>query len=171
MDKEKNAIPNDMAKRGWRLMESTGANTGRSHAVSASAHEAFALGPDGDALALVSGGGQQNVVHQVGGRLDFGQRFQPAPSRIGFREQRAADRADPGMGLKAFQLWPGQRPVEGFDQQRVKLRALHAVFGFACHHITCLYVRCSRRASSARPRFILDFTVPSGTFSTVAMSL
>ena len=44
IDNEKKAIPNDMAKRGWRLMERTGANTGRSHAVIASIHEALAPG-------------------------------------------------------------------------------------------------------------------------------
>src|ERR1700693_5904285 len=40
IDREKNAIPNDMAKRGWRLMARTGANTGRSQAVTLSFHEA-----------------------------------------------------------------------------------------------------------------------------------
>ena len=33
IDNEKNAIPNDMANRGWRLTASTGANTGRSQAL------------------------------------------------------------------------------------------------------------------------------------------
>ena len=77
MDREKNAIPNDMAKRGWRLMDRT-ANTGRSQPVTCSTTK---LGPCRTAapLALASGGGQQNVVHQLSGRLDFGQRLQPAP--------------------------------------------------------------------------------------------
>ena len=44
MDREKNAIPNDMAKRGWRLTASTGANTGRSQPVTASVHERLRFG-------------------------------------------------------------------------------------------------------------------------------
>src|SRR5882762_5359300 len=44
IDREKNAIPNDMAKRGCRPTERTGANTGRSHPVNASVHEALPLG-------------------------------------------------------------------------------------------------------------------------------
>ena len=87
--------------------------------------------------------------------------------------------------MKALQFWTGEafadvsaeelagmvRDVQRIAEEAVKLGALHTVFGFAWHHITCLYVRCRRRASSARPRFILDFTVPSGTFSIVAISL
>src|SRR5579864_2317898 len=97
--------------------------------------------------------------------------MQPAQASVGFRQQRAAGRTAPGMSLEALQFVPAQAPVEGFAEKGVELAARHTVPVFRCHHITCLYVRCSRRASSARPRFILDFTVPSGTLSTVAISL
>src|SRR5229473_509395 len=41
IDNEKNAIPKDIANRGWRLTESTGAKTGPSQALISSNHEAW----------------------------------------------------------------------------------------------------------------------------------
>src|SRR5438270_8237089 len=121
--------------------------------------------------AFASGGGGQNVVYQVGGRLDFGQRLHPALAFLGFRLEQTAHRAHPGMSVETLHFRSAQSMVKSVDQKSVELCTLHTVFAFAWHHITCLYVRVSRRASSARPRFILDLTVPSGTLRTAAISL
>ena len=39
MDSEKNAMPNDIAKRGWRATAKAGVNIGPNHRLSASFHE------------------------------------------------------------------------------------------------------------------------------------
>ena len=74
------------------------------------------------------------------------------------------------MGFKAFLANRAQLTFQGVREQRFELGAFDPVFCFTCHQITCLYVRCRRRASSARPRLILDLTVPSGTLRAVAIS-
>src|SRR6185312_6478774 len=113
---------------------------------------------------------QQDVGDQFRRRLYFCQRLQPGMPSLSFMEQRAAELAHPSMGFERCEFFAGQSAIYGLAEQRVEFRAAHPVIFFAWHHITCLYVRCKRRASSARPRLILDLTVPSGTFSTVAIS-
>src|SRR5271170_7161013 len=106
-------------------------------------------------------------------RLDRLQRPQPLLPGLHVRKQRTANRAHPPMGLKAFHPCRAQLAVtiQGVAEQRFEFGAFEPVFGFVWHQITCLYVRCRRRASSARPRLILDLTVPSGTLKAVAISL
>src|SRR5579862_1597913 len=118
-----------------------------------------------------SGGRGQNVVDQMLWWIYFHQFFEPVLADFRFRQQRPADGASFCVRLERGSFWAGKDLVQGIAEQRVELAAVHIVMVFGCHHITCLYVRCSRRASSARPRFIRDLTVPSGTFSTVAISL
>ncbi len=87
-------------------MASTGAKTGLSQPAILLDHEAPDCGTD-SLGALLTGGCDQNVVDEVGGRLDFGQGLQPAPSGVGLGQQWAADRASPGVSLETSQLWPG----------------------------------------------------------------
>src|ERR1700722_5594844 len=76
------------------------------------------------------------------------------------------------MSVEALLSGGGQLalPIHGLAEQRLELGAFDPVFCFIWHQITCLYVRCRRRASSDRPRLILDLTVPSGTLRAVAIS-
>src|SRR5712675_154722 len=76
------------------------------------------------------------------------------------------------MGVETLLPRRTQPPItiQGVREQRFELGAFDPVFCFTWHQITCLYVRCRRRASSARPRLILDLTVPSGTLRAVAIS-
>ena len=173
MESEKNAMPNDMAKRGCLATPRIGLTSSARpilHALEpGNLRLSSRVGVQADGVD--PGRGRQDVVHQVDRRIDFHQFVQPAQAGIGFRQQRPAGRTAPGVSLEALQFLAAQALVERFGEKSVELAALHSVFVFRCHYITCLYVRCSRRASSARPRFILDFTVPSGTLRTVAISL
>ena len=72
--------------------------------------------------------------------------------------------------LEAAQRCGCQPAIDRLEKQSLEFGAVHSVLDFVSHQITCLYVRESKRASSARPRFILDFTVPSGTLRAVAIS-
>jgi len=45
------------------------------------------------------------------------------------------------MSLEALLARTAQLAVDGFAEQGFELAALDPVFGFAWHHITCLYVR------------------------------
>ena len=87
----------------------------------------------------------ENAVHQVRRRLDFFERLEPLLTGHRVGEQRPADRADARVRFEAFVLpLPGraaQFAVDGFAEQGFELAALDPVFGFAWHHITCLYVR------------------------------
>src|SRR5580698_9000325 len=111
-------------------------------------------------------------------RFDWLQRLQPQLPSLHVGKHRTAGRADAAMGLEAlFTSWIELASVGRIDrltQQRLELcafdLAVGPVFCFTWHQITCLYVRCRRRASSARPRLILDLTVPSGTLRAVAIS-
>src|SRR5260370_42319994 len=115
-------------------------------------------------------GSQQDTGDQIWRRLDFFKRLQPTASGFGFLKQRPAELTLVTVGFKRGQPLAREGSVNGLTEQSVALCAVHSVIFLTCHHITCLYVRWRRRASSARPRLILDFTVPSGTFSTVAIS-
>jgi hypothetical protein len=81
----------------------------------------------------------------------------------------------PGFGRErsSFSGSPLAVPMEvqGISQQGLKLAALKLVLEFLNHWLACFLLRESNRASSILPRLIRDFTVPSGTFSTCAMSL
>src|ERR1700730_16373403 len=80
IDKEKN----DIAKRGWRVIESTGANTGRSHPVIASVHEAFPWARAGTrSLSYPVVASRMLWIRLEGGSTsasDFSQRFPPSAS-------------------------------------------------------------------------------------------
>src|SRR5271168_2086170 len=117
-------------------------------------------------------GSDQNVVDQMRRRFDVFQRPEPLPPSLHVREQRTANRAGPPMSFEYLLASWAQLAVvvHGLAEQRVELGAFDPVFCFTWHQITCLYVRCRRRASSARPRLILDLTVPSGTLRAVAIS-
>src|SRR5208282_609870 len=125
-----------------------------------------------------SAGGCQYVVHQMRRRFDCLERPQPLPPSLYVREQRTTNGADAPMGFEALHAASRTQLafalqsviVQSVIEERFELGALHPVFGLVWHQITCLYVRCSRRASSARPRLILDLTVPSGTLKAVAIS-
>src|ERR1019366_9190815 len=123
------------------------------------------------------------VAAQISRSLAAPQRPQPLLPRLHLREQRTANRADPPVSLEALFASRAQLPVQSVADQPFELGALHlgsptvpvlagrggdSVLRFLCHQITCLSVRCRRRASSARPRLILDLTVPSGTLKAVA---
>src|SRR5208282_3731205 len=130
-----------------------------------------------------SAGSHQNALHHSSRRLDWFERSQPRLTRLRVREQRTTNPADAPVSLKALHSSRAQSAqfavavaVDGLAKQRFELRAFHSrsvglsVFCFLWHHITCLYVRCRSRASSARPRLIRDLTVPSGTLKAVAIS-
>ncbi len=134
-----------------------------------------------------STGSRQNVAHQIRRRLGRLQCQCPQPllPRLHVRQQRTANRTDAPMGFEALLASRTQPAFQGVADERFELGALDLgsptgpvlagrgggpVFGFLWHHITCLYVRCRSRASSARPRLILDLTVPSGTLKAVAIS-
>src|SRR5215470_13125196 len=114
------------------------------------------------ALGVNARRGCQDTIDQTGWRLHLREFLQPVAARLSFGEQRPAGGASPRMGLETVESRPAQNAVKRVREQGIELVALHPVTGLFWHHITCLYVRCSRRASSARPRFIRDFTVPSG---------
>ena len=80
-------------------------------------------------------GGLQDVVHQVGGGLDFLQLPQPAPAAFGLGEGGSAEGALGAVGLEALLQRPAQRPVQGLSQQGLKLAAGHPGFAFPGHLI------------------------------------
>src|SRR5581483_3132956 len=116
------------------------------------------------------GCGNEDVVHQVHWRFNFLERLQPVAPFLGLCPERPTQLAAAGVSLEALPFGAGQNCIHGVAQDSVELGALHSVMEFTWHQITCLYVRWRRRASSARPRLILDFTVPSGTFRASAIS-
>ena len=131
---EKNAMPNDIAKRGVI----TGANTGEMRAFS------LPNQPSPTGAACVLGfrhrpdGLRQNVVHQVLRWLDVLKTLQPVHAGRGFLIHGRAGRARLLVSLEGRQRRAVQRGVEGVRQQGLELHALHSGFGFAVHQITCL---------------------------------
>jgi len=96
------------------------------------------------------------------GGSTFGQRAHPLQPGLRVGEQRAAAGASRSVRLEPQSACRYERPVNGLKQKRLEFGAVHSAWISSAIR-SLLYVRESKRASSARPRFILDFTVPSGT--------
>src|SRR5262245_15792186 len=137
-------------------------------------------------------GGRQDVMDQVPRRVHLGQRPQQQHSLAGLGEQGSAGRATLAVGVKGPSLTRCRlgRVLFGlvvvpnlcvpnlcfqeFGQKSLELAALKPVFAVlssVAHWLACPLLRESNRASSVRPRLMRDFTVPSGTRKTLAMSL
>ena len=107
----------------------------------------------------------------------------PVTARAGLPEQSFTGLAAAGMLMEGCYFLYGQRAVEQVDQSCFPAGALFLIFGQAAgfarvllarlgaHQLTCFLPWASRRASSARPRLMRDFTVPSGMRNTAAISL
>ena len=147
---EKNAMPNDMAKRGV----ATGRKHGSQAALQLLQPALAALNRDDVLRGQRSDGLGQDVVYQVARRLSFVQALQPVHAGAGFCYQGTAGGAALLVRLEGRQLGAVQRTVQGFGQKGLDLDALHhpgsprcgAIWGprlhsglvLACHHPTCL---------------------------------
>jgi hypothetical protein len=80
-------------------------------------------------------------MQEVRRRLDFRERLQQLLAYQGIREQRPANSADSSVCFKRLLAGAAQMAVQSLGEQSFELAALDPVFGFAWHHITCLYVR------------------------------
>jgi len=86
-------------------------------------------------------GRRENIVQQVSWGLDLLQRLQPLPAGDSVREQRSADKHRPVHVLRRSVCGSRSAGRQSLTEQGLELAALDPVFGFAWHHITCLYVR------------------------------
>ena len=140
-DSAKNAMPNDMAKRGWRTVAQIGSMYPDTEACTRSSHETRGWGArtvSSQALGVNARCGCQDVADQAGWRLHLRETLQPVAARLSFGEQRPARLATPGVGLEAVEFAPAQDAVNGIREQEIELVALHSVTGLVWHHITCL---------------------------------
>src|SRR5207237_10763083 len=112
--------------------------------------------PDDGGARFHSRGRGEDVVDQVRGRLDFDYRLEPAHAGLSLDEEWAARRTGLAVDLKSLSRSSTESAVQGLREEGLKLCAMHSGLGFACHQTTCLFIRERRRASSARPRLILD---------------
>src|SRR5579859_5277671 len=102
----------------------------------------------------------QNARHQLGRRLGFGNAPDKRRHALNVGGEFGARGALREVGFKRSPLLTAERSVHVVAQQDFELCARHIL-------IFCLR---STRASSERPRFNRDFTVPSGTFKICAIS-
>ena len=116
----------------------------------------------------------KNLVQQTCGNFRLRRKkLEPLPASLRLFKQRSAGRADGHVRRENSFVFGPQQSVEGIGQKGLPVSAFGRVRDVRalCHYITSRLLRSSRRASSARPRLMRDFTVPSGMPSTWAISL
>ena len=117
----------------------------------------------------------QNPLKQPLGRLRLRrQKLQPLAALARRFVHLRASRATGLVRHKPRFLLGLQQPVQSIRQLRFPLAASRRPRNVCalCHgYITSFLLRSNSRASSARPRLMRDFTVPSGISKTCAISL